>query len=346
MKEALCDLVLLTWDHLEETQPCVESLLRHTDVPSRLLIVDNGSVSPAKEFVQSVRPAGSIVEVQVLRNSTNEGYPRGMNRGLRESTAPYVCLLNNDLLFSPRWLSEMIAVAASDAAIGIVNPSSGTLGQKLLDGQTPEQYATTLTPLRGQRIAMGAAIGFCMLITRGAKERVGLMDEHFGMGYFEDTDYCFRAREADFSCVRAKASYVHHKENRSFKDTWASKQAQDRHFDESRKKFVAKWGKLERQAYIVAANGSLQWLTEEVQRHANRDARIVVFAPARHGRPPLPEHMNITHAAVPDAGFGLRVLWRIVQKKKKYDRIVVNHPGLARAFQRLRWIHRAQVEVW
>ena len=344
MTAIVCDLVLLTWDHLEETQPCVESLLKHPDVPSRLLIVDNGSVSPAKEFVESVKPSGYIVEVRVLRNPTNEGYPRGMNRGLRESTAPYLCLLNNDLLFAPGWLSEMIIVAESSLTIGIVNPSSDTLGQKLSPGCTPEAFAATLQGLKGQWIEMGAAVGFCMLIKREVRQKVGLMGEHFGMGYFEDTEYCRLAQQHGYVCARAKAAFVHHKENRSFKDTWKNKREQDAHFTRNAQAFYAKWGKPERRVYVIVPNGPLDWLRQETLECANRDSTIWVFAPVRQGPLSLPEHMNIAYTPVA-GGFSLRVLWQILKKKKKFDRIILNHRGLAWTFKQLRWLHRARVEM-
>jgi len=345
MTDPVCDLVLLTWDHLEETQPCVESLVRHTDVPSRLLIVDNGSVSPAKEFVASVKPSGAIVEVRVLRNPSNEGYPRGMNRGLRESTAPYVCLLNNDLLVAPGWLSELIAVAASHPRIGIVNPSSETLGQHPGRGQTLDGYAAELQRLRGQWIEMGACVGFCMLIKREVTEQIGLLGEQFGMGYFEDTDYCLRARHAGYTCVRAKAAFVHHKENRSFKDTWRTQRDQDAQFDRSAQVFYATWGKPERRAYVVVADGTVGRLREDMLQQANRDGVVVMFAPRQLPSLTVPEHTNITYKPIAGRGFALRVLWTMVKKKKKFDRIIINHRGLGRVFRQLRWLHRACVDV-
>jgi GT2 family glycosyltransferase len=344
MTEPVCDLVLLTWDHVEETRPCVESLFQCTDVPSRLLVVDNGSVSPAKEYVESIRAAGAIMEVRLLRNPTNEGYPRGMNRGLRESTAPYVCLLNNDLLFSPGWLSEMLAVARANPSLGVLNPASDTLGYKLRDGQTPAEYARSLQHVKGQWVEMGACVGFCMLITREVKDTVGLMGEHFGMGYFEDTEYCRLAQRAGYRCACAKGAFVHHKENRSFKDTWDNTRQQDAHFARNAELFYATWGKPERQAYVVIPNGELAWLHEETLKYANRDGTIWVMHPQAHP-PPYAEHMNIWPRPVPRIGFSLRVLWGILKKKKKFDRLILNHRGLAWIFQQLRWWHRARVEL-
>ena len=64
--DAICDLVLLSWNHLEQTQPCLESLFRCTTVPCRLLIVDNGSEPEVRAFLRTVTPHGHITEVTLL----------------------------------------------------------------------------------------------------------------------------------------------------------------------------------------------------------------------------------------------------------------------------------------
>ena len=53
-----CDLVLLSWNHLDVTKPCLESLFRATRVPVRLFIVDNGSTPEVRAFLQGVTPQG------------------------------------------------------------------------------------------------------------------------------------------------------------------------------------------------------------------------------------------------------------------------------------------------
>lgn len=341
----LCDLVVLVWNHLEDTRQCVESLRRCTDVPSRLLIVDNGSDEPTRSWLDGLRPSGPLVDVTILRNATNEGYPRGMNRGLKASTAPYVCLLNNDLVLTPGWLSEMLRVADADPRIGLVNPSSNTLDQRPAPRQRLDDYAAQLVAFRGQWIEMGSSIGFCMLIKREVQEKVGLMDVAYGMAFFEDTDYARRAQAAGYLCVRAKAAYVHHLESRSVVDLWPDKRERRRVFDDNAEKFYARWGKPERQVYVIVPNGSTAWVDQETLRHANQNSTMWVLVPADRPPPPVRHHMNIAVKLVPPTGFALRALWRIVIKKKKFDRIVLNHRGLAWMLQQLRWLHRAQIDV-
>ena len=109
--EIKCDLILLSWNNLAILERCVESLVRCTDVPSRLTIVDNGSTEEGlREYLAALKDAKSV-QVKVIFNRLNEGFAKGMNKGMEESGSAYVCILNNDIVVTEGWLAEMIKVA-------------------------------------------------------------------------------------------------------------------------------------------------------------------------------------------------------------------------------------------
>ena len=58
--------------------------------------------------------------------------------------------------------------------------------------------------------------GFCLLIRRAVIEAIGLLDEQFGIGCFEDDDYCLRAIQAGYRAVIAADAFVHHFGGRTF----------------------------------------------------------------------------------------------------------------------------------
>ena len=79
--EIKCDLILLSWNNLAILKRCVGSLMRCTGVPSRLIIVDNGSTEEGlREYLSSLKD-GPNVRLEVIFSSTNEGFSRGMNKG-------------------------------------------------------------------------------------------------------------------------------------------------------------------------------------------------------------------------------------------------------------------------
>ena len=61
-------------------------------------------------------------------------------------------------------------------------------------------------------------IGFCLLIKREVINKVGLLDEQFFPGNFEDDDYCMRILEAKYKLVLSKDTFIHHFGKISFKN--------------------------------------------------------------------------------------------------------------------------------
>ncbi len=111
-----CDLILLTWNRPDLLKPCIERILRSTRLPCRLLIVDNASTDPeARAYLPTIRGT-EWVDTEVIIRPSNDGFSIGMNEGMARSTAPWVCLLNNDILVTEGWLEEMLRVRLGDPA--------------------------------------------------------------------------------------------------------------------------------------------------------------------------------------------------------------------------------------
>lgn len=130
---------MLSWNNLELTRRCVESLRRHTDVPSELIIVDNGSTDGSAEY------ATSAADVAV-RNDTNLGFAAGMNSGLAEANGTYVAFINNDTVFPPRWASQLIESFESGGHPGIVMPAVTAAGNPVSVRESPGTEQVVLTP--------------------------------------------------------------------------------------------------------------------------------------------------------------------------------------------------------
>ena len=57
---------------------------------------------------------------------------------------------------------------------------------------------------------------FCVALRRDVLDRVGMLDETFGLGFYEDDDYCMRARHAGYKLVCAEDVFVYHRGGGSF----------------------------------------------------------------------------------------------------------------------------------
>ncbi len=351
--EPLCDLVLLSWNHLEETQPCLESLFQTTKIPCRLFIVDNGSEPHVRTLLASVKPHGSIQEVTLLQQETNEGFPRGMNRGIRASQAPFVCLLNNDLRCTTGWVEELIDVARSNPTIGVVNPTSSTFGNYPPRGISLHDYAHQLKRFHGEYTEVGMCIGFCMLIKREVLDRIGGLSEEVERIFFEDEDFSMRAQHAGYQCVVAAGCYVYHAEHK----TVQKMPEREALFTRNRHWCEEKWGRRIRIAWprfqplVPGSEEARQWLGR-VLAWARRRTHVYVYCPTPSGfgkealfrSVGLVPHADIHGSPAPRAIAPLASLGRIVQRQKKpFDLIVAPESRWAASANRLRWLHHADV---
>jgi hypothetical protein len=192
-------------------------LLAHTDYPHKLILVDNGSTDGVGEFFDSV--PGAIA----VHSPANRGFAGGANLGLVHAEG-HVLVLNSDTLVPAKWLSRLVAALESAPYIGMVGPMSNYVsGPQLIDGLSftsmdeINAFADQLAEnRRGCQIEVERLVGFCLLIRDVAFRDVGLFDESFGFGNFEDDDYCLRVRKAGYRLCIAEDCFVFHYGNRTF----------------------------------------------------------------------------------------------------------------------------------
>lgn len=243
-------IVVLAHNQLDYTRLCLESLRRHTRIPHELLIVDNASQDGTPEFLRSLEG------LHVLTNPENLGYARACNQGIAAARGRHVVLLNNDTIVTHGWLEGLLGELESAPEVGMVGPVSnyapseqmlpeapytrfeGT--RQLLDLQSLHRLAHERTVGRkGTSRSVNQLGGFCMVIRREVIERIGGLDDRFGIGFFEDTDYAYRAQLAGFELRVREDVFVHHFGSRTFQ---GAKLDVERLLRENGAAFKEKWG--------------------------------------------------------------------------------------------------------
>ncbi len=214
-------VIMLNWNGLKDTLECLTSLSNQTYPDFETVIVDNGSTDDSVAAIQTAFP-----DVTVLENGTNLGFSEGNNVGIRYACgkgADYVFLLNNDTTVEPHLIDTLVSMAELDERIGAVGP-------KILFAYKPDiiwsaggivNFTETVARMRGyRRVDRGQfdriedvdyLPGCAMLLRREVVEDVGLLDSTYSPIYFEDCDWCMRARRKGYRVVYVPSVRVFHK---------------------------------------------------------------------------------------------------------------------------------------
>ncbi len=334
-----CDIIIPVWNQLEDTKLCIDSIERNTPYPHRIIIIDNASGNKAKKYLEDLKEK-SAESVILLRSEKNEGFIKAVNKGIRFSGAEYVCLLNNDTIVTHGWLGEMVDIIAKNPFIGIVNPSSNTLGQELPDGVALEEYAGGSKGQRGLFVEIENGRGFCMCMKRKLFDEIGLFDEIYSMGNFEDIDFSLTAKKKGYSAVRALASYVYHKEQTSFNLLRSFK----RDFEKNRRLFESKWGKTERVALVFKniSEISLGKSLDVLKKNCSKRSWIYIICLPVKTRNFFEMYSNLTFYHFQHF-FYMSAFFKLLFKKKKINIIYSNNTFFSDCLKMLKVFHGAEV---
>lgn len=335
-----CDIIIPVWNRLQDTEACIKSIRENTLYPYRLLIIDNASGSQTVEYLKGLKKENKE-EVLLIRNEKNEGFIKAVNKGISVSKAQYICILNNDTIVAKGWLTEAINVLNKDPLIGLVNPSSNTLGQKLSRDQTPDEWAEKSKGVSGQFVEIGSAFGFCMLAKKKLFDEIGYLDESYGMGNFDDTDFSLRAKQKGYKTVRALASYVYHKEQRSFNILKGFK----RGFRRNRSIFENRWGKTKRVMLVfkdVNAT-SLNYLENVLREYAKEKSWVYIVSPRFETKKFFKRYSNLSFYNFDNFFYPLAFL-KVLFKKKKPDIIYSDSKVFSDYLKRFSFLHSADIK--
>lgn len=232
-KTTSIDIVVPVFNALEDVKRCLESLERHTDgYRVQVIVVNDGSDAATTHWLRQHCQVKTIFTL--IENTTNLGYTRAVNSGLRKSHADYVITQNSDTIVTAGWLQGMVCCMQSDPKIGIVGPLSNAASwqnvPKLRDDSGSFAVNTipngldldgmarlvTLSSLR-KYPRLPFINGFCFMIRRAVIENIGYMDEeNFPVGYGEENDFCIRTVDAGYELAIADDVYVFHAKSKSF----------------------------------------------------------------------------------------------------------------------------------
>jgi GT2 family glycosyltransferase/glycosyltransferase involved in cell wall biosynthesis len=243
----LVSLVVVTYGELPLTRRCLESVLASETWPRfEVLVVDNASPDGTPEYLRSL--ADSDPRVRIFLQERNLGFPAANNLGLRHARGEVFLLLNNDTVVPPGMVGRLVRPLLRDRELGIVCATTNFCGNEArvdpgyedLDG-LPRFAAARARRFAGRVMDLHVAAMYCVALRREVVEEIGLLDEAFGTGMFEDDDYALRLRQAGYRVVCAEDAYVHHVGQGSFQSL--SPQEYQVLWDRNQTYYEKKWGR-------------------------------------------------------------------------------------------------------
>lgn len=234
-------IVILSYNNLNDTRNCIESIRRNCN-PSdyEIVVVDNASQDGCVEWLREQH------DIKLLCNTENKGFPGGCNQGIELADSDSdIWLLNSDTLVPKEslfWLRMGLYESERTAAVGSMSnhcPNYQNIAESDVTPDNYEQY------VENQKHSLAFPyekkvwlVGFSVLIRRTVLERTGYLDEIFTPGNFEDTDLGYRIVKLGYQQLLCKNSFIYHHGSRSF---GKKRERFYQLLDTNEQKFINKW---------------------------------------------------------------------------------------------------------
>jgi GT2 family glycosyltransferase/glycosyltransferase involved in cell wall biosynthesis len=245
-------IIIVSFKNREYLWLCLEHLFAKTLYPNyEVIVVDNGNQPEIVKYLKESEARNP--RLKVILNGENLGFARANNIGIEAAAdSEYLVLLNDDTIVTRHWLTRLIR-HLQDEPVGLIGPVTNNAGNEgridvdyqiveYKDVEAMEEFAQARArEYAGRSFDIPMLAMYCVAMRKSIIDEIGLLDEQFGVGMFEDDDFSLRVKQAGYRIVCAEDIFIHHWGRASFDQI--EKTAYYKLFDENRAKFEAKWGR-------------------------------------------------------------------------------------------------------
>ncbi len=237
----MVSITIVTWNSEKYIKPCLLSILRQKDFGFKdfeIIIIDNNSKDNAISIIKN-----EFSEVLLIENSSNQGYARANNQGLKVAKGDFILFLNPDTQLQDNFFLPMLDFLERNKKTGAVAP-------KILNPDLSVQQSIRSFPdypilfyeitglskfFPGHKIfgkwrmvyfnynqlsEIDQPMASCLLVRKRTVDDIGYFDEDFPM-FYNDVDFCFRLKEAGWQIYYLPESVVIHERGASTKQVRA-----------------------------------------------------------------------------------------------------------------------------
>lgn len=215
-------VVILNWNGKKYLQQFIPSLLASTYPHKRIIVADNASTDDSVAFLKEYFP-----EVEILINTSNEGFAKGYNFALKRVESDYYVLLNSDVEVTPQWIEPIINLMQTDMSIGACQPKlrsysngrqfeyAGASGGWIDNLGYPFSRGRIFDIVEDDNAQYDDAVpcfwasGAALFVRAKLYHQLGGLDEYF-FAHQEEIDFCWRLQLAGYKVYVQPASVVYH----------------------------------------------------------------------------------------------------------------------------------------
>jgi len=213
-------IVILNYNSHEDTIECVKQCRNITYNNYRIIVVDNNSTDDSYKIIEN-----NLKDVILLKSDINKGYGYGNNIGIKAALAEgaeYICILNSDVLVEKDFLEPLIDSFEKEGKLGIVGPCVCEYDNK----ERVQATGSSLNPyfglarsinkgelysnIKSTSINVDYIGGACLLFKSEILSKIGCIPENYFL-FFEETEFCYKARKHGYNCRCISSSRVYHK---------------------------------------------------------------------------------------------------------------------------------------
>lgn len=218
----LVSVITVNFNQPEATVAFLNSIRQITYPRIEVIVVDNASPTGGLAAIIPLHP-----KIKFIQSVANLGFAGGNNLGVKAAAGEYLLFINNDTEVEPGFLEPLVACLQQHPNAGMaspkikyfhhpnviqyaggkaINPFTGR-GNFIGHGQTDDGSYETTQPTE---LIHGAAL----LVSRKLMDTIGWMDETYFL-YYEELDWCERAKRAGFALFYVGQAVIYHKESLS-----------------------------------------------------------------------------------------------------------------------------------
>jgi GT2 family glycosyltransferase len=194
----LISIVLLCWNHWEQTKKCIDSIILNSNYDNyEIIIVNNNSTDNTKKELEKYKIYNNV---NIVNLDKNYGFAKGMNTGALYANGEYIILLNNDTIVSEDWLYPLIKPLITkkyNFGSPITNNCGNEVKQFIYHNNIDEllSNAKILQKNNNYKYQEIDRIPFFSPVVRKKDFfSIGMLDVNFGRGGWEDDDLLYKIK--------------------------------------------------------------------------------------------------------------------------------------------------------